>query len=73
MGENSETLRQGMASSPDSHGGWDHARYVVAKVTTGHKISLKGFRMKDGKLVRNEARLPVNIRLKHKKCRNAFE
>jgi len=53
-----------MASSPDSHGGWDHARYVVAKVTTGHKISLKGFRMKDGKLVRNEARLPVNIRLK---------
>lgn len=52
-----------MASSPYRHGGWDHAGHVVAKVT-GRRIQLKDFRLKDGNLVRNEARLPVNIRLK---------
>jgi len=31
---------------------------------TGRRIQLKDFRLKDGKLVRNEARLPINIRLK---------
>lgn len=31
---------------------------------TGHRIQLKDFRLKDGKLVPNQSRLPVSLRLK---------
>jgi len=35
-------------------------------MSTGHRIALKGFRIKDGKLVRDKRRLDVSTRLKQR-------
>ena len=38
-------------------------------MTTGHRVAIKGYRVKDGKVVRDECRLAVSERLRQRKSK----